>query len=393
MTPAEMDAELPPKFEALKAFDAPLFHYKICSTFDSSPTIGSIGHAAEVGFRIFEPPVVPLMVGAPALKRYVVFGNLFATVGDQTFRLDRHPTMSKHPITPMDESDLRLHLGKQTARRIGLIDCLHLAQGDDRIDARFRALIDDGCQIVLFDTLDVSHLPKIGRVVWSLRGDKPIFIVASSGIEYALTAYWQSIGMVEPPAPLPCPGAVDQLIVISGSAAPGTAAQIDWAIQNGYAPIRLDSPGLVDPATVEAPRQQTIDEALSALSAGRSVVMFSALGPDDPAIAETKRRLTELGLDPNTVGWRLGPQQGMILKALLEKTRLKRACVAGGDTCGHAARQLGIYALEIVIPIAPGSPLCRARSNDARFDNLEVSLIAGQVGKPDYFGSIQRGSA
>ena len=45
MTPAEMDETLGPAFEALKAFDAPFVHYKICSTFDSSPEIGSIGHA------------------------------------------------------------------------------------------------------------------------------------------------------------------------------------------------------------------------------------------------------------------------------------------------------------------------------------------------------------
>ncbi|MBV5333578.1 four-carbon acid sugar kinase family protein, partial [bacterium] len=50
------------------------------------------------------------MVGAPFLRRYVAFGNLFARAGDITYRLDRHPTMSNHPITPMTEGDLRLHL-------------------------------------------------------------------------------------------------------------------------------------------------------------------------------------------------------------------------------------------------------------------------------------------
>ena len=41
-TPAEMDAALGPAFESLRALGAPLCHYKICSTFDSSPSIGSI---------------------------------------------------------------------------------------------------------------------------------------------------------------------------------------------------------------------------------------------------------------------------------------------------------------------------------------------------------------
>lgn len=59
-----MDADLPPIFTALKALGAPLFHYKVCSTFDSSPTLGSIGHATEIGLDVFGKQVVPLIVGA-----------------------------------------------------------------------------------------------------------------------------------------------------------------------------------------------------------------------------------------------------------------------------------------------------------------------------------------
>jgi 3-oxoisoapionate kinase len=391
MSPAEMDIELPPQFEALKSLGAPFFHYKICSTFDSSPTIGSIGHATEIGWRIFNPQVVPLMVGAPPLKRYVAFGNLFATVGEETYRLDRHPTMSKHPMTPMDESDLRLHLGKQTSRKIGLIDTLHLAQSHSEIEARFRSLMREGCEIILMDTLDQTHVLKIGALVWALRGEQPVFIVASSGIEYALTAYWQQVGMIQKPASVPQVDEANQLIVVSGSAAPGTAGQIEWAIANGFYPIRLKSDDLIDPNTAEQARSEAIAEALGAYRDGKSPLLYSTKGPDDPAIAITKQRMLDCGLDPKTVGSRLGGEQGMILRTLLEETGARRACVAGGDTCGHASRQLGIYALEVLTPIAPGAPLCRARSHNPTFDGLEIALKAGQVGKPNYFASVMAG--
>lgn len=391
MSPAQMDAELPAQFTALKTLGAPLFHYKICSTFDSSPTMGSIGHAIDIGLDIFAPKSIPMMVGAPALRRYVAFGNLFAAFSDAVYRLDRHPTMRRHPITPMDESDLRLHLSKQTSRKIGLIDLLQLANSDEAIAERFHALAAAGHDIILFDTLDNTHLPKIGRLVWSLRSDQPIFVVSSSGIEYALVAHWQEIGLITLPSPLPSPGSVDQLLVISGSAAPQTAAQIDWALANGFRPIRLDSAALVDPDRVTTARTAVLDETLNALNAGRSVILFSAHGPDDPAIAQTSQHMQAIGLDPQRVGALLGEQQGIILRTILEHKPLKRVCVAGGDTCGHTARQLGIYALEILIPVAPGSPLCSARSHNPAFDGLEISLKAGQVGKPDYFGSILRG--
>ena len=42
MSPAEMDAALPAVFDALAALGAPIVHYKVCSTFDSSPAIGSM---------------------------------------------------------------------------------------------------------------------------------------------------------------------------------------------------------------------------------------------------------------------------------------------------------------------------------------------------------------
>jgi uncharacterized protein YgbK (DUF1537 family) len=128
LSPEEMVHELAPVFEALKQSGAPVIHYKTCSTFDSSLEVGSIGKAIDIARGIFDGQrYVPLLVGAPSLKRYTVFGNHFATVGGAAYRLDRHPVMSKHPITPMHEADLAVHLSKQTDEKIGLINILELS--------------------------------------------------------------------------------------------------------------------------------------------------------------------------------------------------------------------------------------------------------------------------
>ena len=42
---------------------------------------------------------------------------------------------------------------------------------------------------------------QIGRIVWNLRGERPVFLVGSSGCEYALALYLQSTGEVARPAP------------------------------------------------------------------------------------------------------------------------------------------------------------------------------------------------
>ena len=194
MTPQEMEDSLPGAFSSLKELAAPVIHYKVCSTFDSSPSVGSIGRATELGMNVFNSTIVPVAVGAPKLKRFVVFGNHFATIGDLTYRLDRHPVMSKHPITPMDESDLRLHLGRQTNKKIGLLDIRHLDLSDTERDVFLQKQIDDGVEIIILDTLDRSHLKKIGQLLWSLGKHSQTFVVGSSGVEFALTELWQEIG-------------------------------------------------------------------------------------------------------------------------------------------------------------------------------------------------------
>jgi uncharacterized protein YgbK (DUF1537 family) len=301
--------------------------------------------------------------------------------------------MSKHPITPMDEGDLRLHLAKQTDKSIALLDLLHLAGEDEVVGRHFQTLLNHNPKIVLFDTIGEHHLLQIGRLIWQQAGDKPVFIVGSSGVEYALTAYWQAINMVPKPEPLTPPGPVEQLIVMTGSASPVTAGQISWAMENGFTGVRLDTAGLIDPEQDDRERAAIVQKALVELGQGRSVVLYAALGPEDPAIVATKDRMAALGLDPGSVGYRLGKQQGQIVRSLLEESGLRRACVAGGDTSGHAALQLGIYALEVATPIAPGAPLCRASSHREEFDGLEISLKGGQNGQPNYFGQIKAGQA
>src|SRR5579872_5137898 len=60
MSPEWMDRELPPVFASLGKLGAPICHYKVCSTFDSSPFVGSIGRALEIGQRVFGPEFVPV---------------------------------------------------------------------------------------------------------------------------------------------------------------------------------------------------------------------------------------------------------------------------------------------------------------------------------------------
>jgi len=375
-SPQWMAEHLPPVFEALHQLGAPFLHYKICSTFDSSPVTGSIGKAAELGMQVTGSPVVPMVVGAPVLRRYVLFGNLFATVDGESYRLDRHPTMSRHPITPMQESDLRLHLAQQTPLPAGLVDILALQGGNG--PQRYQQEVGRGARLILFDTLDETSLRETGDVLWRNRSKGTTFVAGSSGFAYALLAYWESLGWLPAKPARVDPGPVEQLLVVSGSCSPGTARQIQWATANGFAGIPVDAARLVSD---EGEWERALQAADVALQAGCSPIVHSAAGPDTVVEAENP----DFG---RSIGVRLGALAG----ELVRRRRLRRVLIAGGDTSGHAGRALGVDALTMVCPFAPGSPLCRIWSSEASVDGVQVLFKGGQVGGERLFGEVRAGS-
>jgi 3-oxoisoapionate kinase len=388
-SPDWMDRHLPPVFRALAELGAPVSHYKICSTLDSAPHVGSIGRAAELAAPLLGGEWHPLVVAAPAIARYQAFGNLFAVAADGgRYRLDRHPGMSRHPVTPMDEADVRVHLSRQTGMRIGLVDCIAMKAGEgDGALERERA---GGAAIVALDVIDDETLIEAGRLVWE-RGGSKVFAIGSQGLEYALAAYWRSAGLipVEPPAIKAAP--VDRIACVSGSCSPVTAGQIRFAVENGFVGIRIDVKRAVDPDAWERELDRAGEAALTVLGQGADPLVFSALGPDDPAVAAMRSAVEVAGVAMDEVNDRIGTGLGRLLDHVMRKAGLRRGVIAGGDTSGHAAMTLGIYALTALAPIAPGSALCRAHSDDPAHADLEMALKGGQMGAVDYFRAAKQG--
>jgi uncharacterized protein YgbK (DUF1537 family) len=390
MTPAQMDEELPGQFALLDSLQPRLIHYKVCATFDSSPRIGSIGHAADIAFEVLKPSYGVIVQGIPLIGRYIAFGNHFTVYGDRRFRLDRHPVMSKHPITPMDESDIRVHFGRMSKKKVALIDLLHLEEPKQSLSDRFDRCVEDN-EIVLFDTLTDKNLSEIGQLIHEKSATRKIFAIGSSGFEYAMARYWRASGLISEPPQFPSIGPAERLIVVSGSAAANTAEQINHALAHGFAGITLNTERLVDEKAADEERKRVIKQALAHLGEGKNILLHTTIGPDDPIIGKTVERVRQLGIDPSETGKIIGRQQGLILRALLEESGIRRVCVAGGDTCSYTLRQLDIHSLELLMPIAPAAPMCRAFSDNSRFDGLQVASKGGQIGRPDYFLQVLEG--
>jgi uncharacterized protein YgbK (DUF1537 family) len=331
----------------------------------------------------------PSIVGAPRLRRYQVFGNLFAAVDGVGHRLDRHPTMSRHPVTPMHEADLRRHLAAQTTRPIELIDMVQLRQSGAEKHAA--ALQTDVVPVVMIDVLDDETLCEAGRIVWAQRG-KGVFSASSSGLQYALTAHWRAAGLLPAAAALPAADAVPAIAAVSGSCSPVTGAQIGWARDNGFCTERLQLARALDPATRDAEIERVIEVSALALQRGQSALVFSAEGPDDPTVTGFDAMAREASLTRPEAARQVGAALAEVMRGLLDRVELRRVVVAGGDSSGEVASALGIEALTVVAGLAPGAPLCRAWSQTARRDGLEIVLKGGQMGGRSFFGTVRDGA-
>jgi uncharacterized protein YgbK (DUF1537 family) len=363
--PDWMNQNLPEIFERMKELGAPMNQYKVCSTFDSAPDVGSIGRAMELGRTVFGSRFVPVVVGAPHLGRAVVFCNLFAVEEGVFYRIDRHPTMRQHPVTAMKEADLRLHLALQTTMTMGMVDLSSFQSG--RAGAQLQSELAANAEAVVFDGCDDSMLDKTARLLWEFASTGPLFAVASSGLPYGLLRNWRRLGLIGTEPQKPRAEAADRLLVLSGSCSPITAKQIRKAQQQEFVALHLESP--------ETWGIQT-RQALEALSRGQSAVLYTALGPQPM----DRRHGEEFGV-----------ALGNRLRELLLVSGVRRVVVAGGDTSTHAVKQLGMDALTFAAPLSPGAPLCICHAPGSPLDGLELVLKGGQVGAETFFADARKG--
>lgn len=382
MAPAQLQAELAPVAELFRSLGARVLHYKTCSTFDSAPHIGSIGAAVRVLRAAVEQPWTAIVGGQPNLGRYCLFGNLFAAAGSggEVFRIDRHPTMSRHPVTPMDEADLRLHLAKQGLADVCSVPYTAASRGGEALDNALRqALHSPPADAVLFDVADASQLAAIGDVLWARAQGSTLLAVGPSSVVDALATAMpmsREHGNAAAQAHTGMAPASGPVLVLAGSLSPVTARQV--AAAKSFDIVWLDAHRLAqrDPAALS----DHADAITRSLALGHHVLACTrAPNAASPGVGLDAQALARAG--------------GDLLAKVLATTPLKRIGVAGGDTSSHGVQALDAWGLSYVADMGAGASLCRVHSDDARLDGMELMLKGGQMGSVDVFERLVHGSA
>jgi len=133
-----------------------------------------------------------------------------------------------------------------------------------------------------------------------------------------------------------------------------------------------------------------ISEGAAAAERGASPLIYSAKGPDDPAVETFRNALSTSRLNPGEANARIGDTLGRVLDGILQKTDIRRAVISGGDTSGYGMQQLNLQALVARAPTIPGASICIAHG-DSPHDGLEIALKGGQMGSKDFFSWVRDG--
>jgi uncharacterized protein YgbK (DUF1537 family) len=154
-------------------------------------------------------------------------------------------------------------------------------------------------------------------------------------------------------------------------------------LKNGFAEVAIGASALASAKNSEREIQRARKSTVKLLQAERSVIIHNTRRGSARRIAANLK---------NNSAMILGAALGKIMRGALAQSKVRRLCIAGGDTSSFAARALGIEALEMIAPLTPGAPLCRAFAPDSPADGLEVVFKGGQVGGENYFGIVKRGT-
>ena len=353
-TPGEIAAGLSALAPAIGRLSPRFVHYKVCSTFDSAPHIGSIGAAVNALEAALAPSRTIVLGGQPSLGRYCMFGALFARAPDgETYRIDRHPIMSRHPVTPMNEADLRIHLGKQGLDGLSLVS----RWGSQR-DADGAPTLTLRPNRTLVDAIDQSDVERLGEELRTNDSEAPILLVGASSVAEALLPTERSTPQAFPRLAW----SSGSVLAIAGSRSSMTAAQVAAAV--GYERLPLGREDLVRPAQIAA-------RCAGLLKAEAHVMVHLQpdldYGQSPTALSDWLARLTRLILSQH-------PAAGV--------------AVAGGDTSSAVVEQLGFRSLSFVERAGAGVAICQGHLAGSPVDGTILLLKGGQVGDVALFDRL-----
>lgn len=326
--------------KGIAAFSPDFLHLKICSTFDSSPGTGNFILMAEILSGALGIADVAVIGGQPSLGRHAIFGTLFARGPDgRVHRIDRHPVMSIHPVTPMHEADMLHHLEALGLHGLNLVSRGMSGNAFPRY----------------YDALDQSDVEAAGHDLQS--GTNRCLVIGASSVAEAWLA---ARGYTAPVLPPDTPINNGPILAFAGSRSSLTTAQI--AATESYSRLPINPADMIGKGSRLA---EAHDWAAERLARRENCIIFLTAdhaGPITPAdLAEASAEF---------------------VARLVEKAHPGALIVAGGDTSSAIVDRLAPAWLDFAGMLCPGVPIL---GSDGPAGELPLALKGGQMGGLDFF--------
>jgi uncharacterized protein YgbK (DUF1537 family) len=279
----------------------------------------------------------------------------------------------------MHESELAKVLLTQGFQTDHLLDVRQLDQHQTAPEHLTNMLASHHSAVV--DGYTQQQVVTAAAALWRLSQQRQICAMAAQGLAHGLGQHLRESQHTQLQAPKQQLLPTDRLLVLSGSCSALSAAQIDHAEQAGFVCLRLSNDASLDDVQTRM---------LKALSAGQSVVVFTAHGPDDAHTHALREQTHDWPAGQLTQ--RIGACFAKLADAAFKHTALSRLVVAGGDSSSYTMRALGAEALQIKAShFAQNAHFAGLVSAKAHIHGKEVLLKGGQVGDAQLYSLVLKG--
>lgn len=346
----------------LKVQGCEQFYFKYCSTFDSTEQ-GNIGPVTDALLDELNEEFTVVCPALPVNGRTVFNGYLFVFQ-----ELLSDSGMSKHPITPMTESNLIKLMERQSAGECGLIDYQVINKGPQAVSEMIAELKAQGKRYAVTDAFTAEHLQVISEATQSLK-----LLTGGSGLAPGIASHYASATKDTATASQMGYPEHAPAIVLSGSCSVMTNKQV--GIYKQLVPsYELNISDCLDNSDYVEVVTEWIRGNID--STPLAPIVYATAQPE-----ELKRIQDQYGVRQSSEAVEAFFQR---LVARLSDIGIKNFIVAGGETSGAVTKGLGVDGFYIGPQIAPGVPWVKSLDG-----SISLALKSGNFGDEQFFKKAQ----
>jgi uncharacterized protein YgbK (DUF1537 family) len=263
-------------------------------------------------------------------------------------------------FTPVDESDVRKIIARQSARRSVLLPLSILRENGDGATGFVHEAIRNGTEIVVCDAETVGDLRKT-RDIFAALGESVLF-VGSAGLFHAMDG--SDEGPFQPEIPT-TPGHVSKALFVVGSLMQTTMEQVQHLrnhTDTGFYQVDNELLGGTTPERIQ----------------GMATRVCAELERHNAVVVQSAYPTAEIGGGSS----RMASTMGRIVNAVVARGGIGLVVATGGDTALHVLKEMKVSLLDLVGEALPGIAIATVETGHPAAGTL-FATKAGSYGNAD----------